>query len=220
MKKLLLVTILSSIIFLKCSKEETKPQELLVSTINISFYSGDTLRINAISDFNIVYNSDNEFHATVSSSGLVTGIKVGETIINITSNGISKEISVEVLPRQELFPGLILDWGKLRSSIISEQGDPDESTIDDILYFKFGEAEWISYDFDDNDKLIATWVYLKSASSSLVIEFLKERYAFIDKQNGVDFFSDSYSADDATLFIAIGEDSFDPNFLLLSYEPY
>ncbi len=193
MKKLLFLTILSSVIFLKCSKKEATLQELLVTTTSISFNSGETLQIDAISDFSINYKSDHEYHATVSSSGLVTAVKVGETIITITSNGISKEVSVEVLPTQNILSDLILEWGILRSEIKTKVGEPDDEYPDEITYYDiYGTAEDVIYEFDTDDKLIATWVYINISKTSTLKEFLLERYAFINSKNGIDFYADSF----------------------------
>jgi len=131
MKKLLFIVVIASLCF-ACGEGEQ--QEMSIKTKEISLYPEDKAQIDAISGYNIVFRSENDYLAMVSVNGLVSAEKVGKTIIEVTSNDRVVEVPVEVLGRYNLYPDPILDWSMSRNDLIEISGEPDD-TFGNAFFF-------------------------------------------------------------------------------------
>ncbi len=176
-----------ALIFSGCSKDED--QSILLKTNSpIVLNAKQTATIEASSSQPITYKSKNEFHATVSNSGLVTGRYVGETEIHLSNGRDSKVIKVEVAPKENLYPTPSLEWGTAKSQIIAKYGTPSNESGNIIGYSNYSTAAPIAvFQFEDN-KLKLSAVLVKMPYASTLADFLLERYIPID----VD--SDKYTA--------------------------
>ena len=78
--------------------------ELTLSESSATVKESKTVQINAsvslAADVEISYVSGDDLIATVTSSGLVTGVSKGETVITVNAGGLSKEFAVSVIPEE------------------------------------------------------------------------------------------------------------------------
>jgi len=219
MKKILPIIMFCIIICISCEESEPKPQELEVSTTKISLNSGYSENIVSISDFDILYESENDFHASVSNLGKVTAVKVGNTTVKVSSNGKSINVLVEVIPLYTTYPTPIIDWNKTRSSIISANGQPDAESGDVIGYEDYStKAPMVMYMFDSNGKLESTAVMVRSAYSSELGSYIAERYQFVGEQDGIIVSADALEPSKMEMAVAVS--LYDLNYWMVMYMPY
>lgn len=172
---LLLVAILSS-----CSKDENQTIQVTTKSPMVLNYK-QTANIDAVSTQPISYNPENEFHAKVSNTGVITAQHVGETRVNLTNGSDSKSIQVVVEPKFNLYKTPCIEWGMTRSQIKTQYGKPDTETASGIGYTTTSSSAPIMlYLFDSNDKLTSSAVMVKTAYASTLVDFLVERYMPID----------------------------------------
>ncbi len=79
MKKLLLLLLIAPFIFISCGSDDDDASISLKETEKALKY-GETYQINATSGNKITYVSENEYHATVSESGLVTAARINTSV--------------------------------------------------------------------------------------------------------------------------------------------
>ena len=172
---LLLVAILSS-----CSKDEDQTIQVSTKSPMVLNYK-QTANIDAVSTQPISYNSENEFHAKVSNTGVITAQHVGETRINLANGSDSKSIQVVVEPKFNLYKTPSVEWGTTKSQIKSQYGKPDSETTDAFGYSNYSSsAPVVMFAFDSNDRLTSSAVMVKTAYASTLGDFLVERYMPID----------------------------------------
>jgi|GEM_PF-5928272 len=82
----------------KTFKVTVKKQTLKLKKSNTTVTAGKTITINATASptGKITYKSSNKKIATVTSSGVVKGVKAGKATITVTCNGVSKSFKVTV----------------------------------------------------------------------------------------------------------------------------
>lgn len=109
-KKYLSTFLLGSLlIFISCESETVEPVGLRISNAEIFVDCKDSVFTGATSDYEIVYDIDNPFVASVRGDKVI-GQHVGSTTIRAVSNGISQEIEVNVLSVNTLFDYPINDY--------------------------------------------------------------------------------------------------------------
>lgn len=219
MKKFLPALLFCITIFVSCEENEPKPQELEVSTSKISLNSGGNESILATSDFDILYESENEFHATVTSQGEVTAVKVGSTNIIVTSNSKVESVEVEVLPLYNTYPTPIIDWSMTVNKIISVIGQPDAISDGVLGYGEYSpKAPVVMYKFDENEKLSSTAVMVNTEYSSELGSFMEERYQYAGESDGFFIFADALEPSRAKLIVAASQ--YDTDFWMVIYTPF
>ncbi|MEG1635735.1 MAG: hypothetical protein RR388_08915 [Rikenellaceae bacterium] len=172
---LLLVATLSS-----CSKDEDQSIQVGNQSPVVLNYK-QTANIDAVSTQPISYNSENEFHAKVSSSGEITAQHVGEAKINLTNGSDSKSIQVVVEPKFNLYKTPSIEWGATKSQIKAQYGKPDNETANGVGYSNYSSsAPIVMFVFNSNDRLISSAVVVKTVYASTLADFLIERYMPID----------------------------------------
>jgi hypothetical protein len=218
MKKAIVLFSIATVICLSCSKDNSNKQELEVRTAEISFHSGEIQAIDAISDFDISYRSANEFHAKVTNQGYVQAVKVGATSIEVSSNGKTVNVDTEVIPVYETYPTPIVDWNTYRSEIIASQGQPDFSDSISIGYDGYStKAPAVLYQFDENEKLIASSVIVESIYLSELNSFIEERYLYFGEQDGI--IISINTLDPNTASIIVGHTELDDQYWTVIYIP-
>ncbi|MDO3694627.1 hypothetical protein QVZ41_07185 [Wenyingzhuangia sp. chi5] len=170
--------LLFSIILLACSKQENINTGITVATTSKSLYKGDQFQIKAISDLDILFESEDEFHATVTDNGLVTAGYVGNTTILISNEIYNIQHSIKVNPRYTLYPDPLLDFKLTKEEFITLLGAPNEYSENFIKYNNYSDASnFISYTFNKENKLEYVRVLVnKNNYEDLVLDFLNERY--------------------------------------------
>ena len=178
----LFTVLLCIVVFSSCSKDDEGGTEIKINTrMPITLNHKETLTIDATSVQTITYSSDNEFHAKVSRSGVVTANYVGETMIILDNGSDSKSIHLRVEPLYKLYETPSIEWGKTKREIIAKYGNPDSETDTAIGYMDYStNAPIAMFLFDDNQRLKSSSVIVKIAYTSTLSNFLLERYMPID----------------------------------------
>ncbi|WP_165042378.1 Ig-like domain-containing protein [Dysgonomonas sp. ZJ709] len=177
MKKLLLLLFVLPLIFVSCGSDDDNSLSLKEAEKTLKY--GNTYQINASSDNKITYTSENEYHATVSESGLITAGRIGETNILLTDGNDTKEFKVTVNPESNLYPEPNVEFGISKSDLIKKLGTPDYQTSEGIRYDNYSSnAPQVAYLFDSSDKLETSVTMVKTAYSSELGTFLGERYVY------------------------------------------
>lgn len=176
MKKIILLMIVFAI-FTACKKNEE--QKFAIDQAKITLRHDEAIQLNASAQ--CIWSTSDSNVAIVSSSGLVTGVRLGEATIFAQANGEKDECSVEVSPVSKLYEEPFFIYGAAKESIKAKEHRLLQSeTIDALLYF--GE--------NSNVRNVMYMFQLKALTSSIVLlqnstqvaqevaTFLEERYVY------------------------------------------
>lgn len=218
MKKVLFLLVVVAA-FVACSKDDDS--NIKLNKTEIELLSDQIFTIEAESDGVLTFQSDNEYVATVSNVGVISAKRVGSAKITVSDGKHDGQVTVQVNPKHELYPQPILDFGMSRRDVIAKLGTPIAETSDAIGYSDYSvKAPRVMYLFDDNDKLEATVVMVKTAYSSELGAFMAERYA------AVSYDDDTYSVlmanglNKDTITMLIGAKVYDTSYWMVTYFPY
>jgi hypothetical protein len=204
MKYLVAISLLFTITM--CKEHDSDELTLKKSEVSLSY--GDKYQIEAESNYSITYLSENTFHATVSSSGMVTAGRVGETNIKVTDENDSKKLKVKVLPVYTIYETPYLEFGVTKSQVISKLGSDYQTTENSTSIFYLGSdvyVDLIMYSFDNAGKLDMVGVAVVGTISTTLLEnFLNERYYYVgeyeDEDTGTNYlFINALNESNATL---------------------
>ena len=175
MKRLILLAVAAAITMLSCSKNEDNSVSL--SKMSYTLYHSQTENIQGENVTVLVWDSDNEFVATV-SNGVIKGQFVGKTTVRESSRRPS--FNVEVKPKYNLYTEPDMDWGASISTIRSRYGTPYSSDSNTLLYKSTNSnVPYYMYYFE-NGKLKYSSAIVKLSASSVLVDFLTERYLAVD----------------------------------------
>jgi len=186
-KGLVLLTVVLPLMFAGCSKDDD-PDLISLKVSEKTLYYGDEYQIEATSKAAIAYTVENEYHAKVSETGLVTARFVGETNVILSNGEDTKNFKVIVKPKNNLYPEPDVKFGDSKSSIVAKFGTPDDETSDEtsslIAYSDYSNAApGLIFVFDSSNKLSGYCVVVKSMYSSTLGVFLGERYLLVDTES-------------------------------------
>ncbi len=222
-KGLVLLAVVLPLVLAGCSKDD-EPDVISLEVSEKTLYSGDEYQIEATSKAPINYTVENEYHAEVSETGLVTARFVGETNVLLSNGEDTKNFKVIVKPKYNLYPEPDVKFGDSKSSIIAKFGTPDDEIPSDaeipsaILYIDYSNAAPILvFTIDSNDKLEGYFVMVKSIYSSTIVDFLLERYLPIGEEDGVFAFINDLNPTTATTLI--GLQLYDTSYWMVMYMP-
>jgi len=221
MKKLFLFLLLTPIVFISCSTDDNYSNNIFVKESGTTLKNGKTYKIIATSDNKISYESENEYHAKVSDSGLITAVCIGETNIIVSNGTTSKDFKVTVEPESNLYPEPNLEFGISKNDLVKKLGTPDSETSDGIGYVNYSpNAPIVVYLFDSNNKLKASTIMVKTLFSSELGTFLNERYIYgtsIEEDYTL-LFINALKLEDATMWV--GASLYDKTYWMCLYAPY
>lgn len=216
MKKMILFAlVVFPLVFNSCTKEE---DELITTlTLEKTLYFGDEYQIEATSSKPITYSSEDKYHASVSTSGLVTARFVGETNIVMTNGKDTKKIRILIKAVSNLYPNPNLEFGITKSALIAKLGTPTTVGTSGISYSNFSSAAPIvMYVFDENNKLESSSVLVNTLYSSSLGTYLAERYYPVDVENLIFANAIEYSK----ITMLVGADLYNTTYWLVLYMPY
>lgn len=220
MKKLLLFLLVLPFVLGSCGSDDDDDSISLKETEKVLKY-GETYQINATSSNKISYTSENKYHATVSESGLVTAGRIGETQISVSDGKSTKKFKVTVNAESNLYPEPNIEFGISKADLIKKLGTPDSQTDSGIGYLNYStNAPIAMYLFDSNGKLNSSTVMVKTAYSSELGTFFKERYVYgtsIEEDYTL-IFVNALKIEDATMLI--GASLYNANYWSTTYMPY
>lgn len=215
------VMAIATIAFAGCEKgEDAKSNVIQLTSSDQTMYYDDEFQINATSDTPITYTSENEYHAEVSASGLVTAGRVGETNIVLTNGEDTKKVKITVRPQSNLYPEPDLTFGMSRSAVKAKLGTPDLDEGTGIAYNNYASATPILMClFDEADNLKSYVVLVKTAYSGELGTFLAERYVPFD------IYGENYAIacvnglDRETITMAVAADLYNLSYWMVMYMP-
>ena len=218
MNKQILAFALIGLFIAGCSSKED-PDVISLKTRGKILNYKDEYQIEAKSKSEITYKSDNEYHASVSESGLVTAGFVGNGNISLTNkSGDIQNVTIFVEPKYTTFPTPFLEFGTSMADIIAKFGAPDVQNSVAIGYEGYSsKAPRISYSFDSDGKLDLVAVWVKTAYSSELGSYMSERYMFAMEEDGAFLFVNGLSAGTSTMAVALT--LYDINYWFAIYMP-
>lgn len=198
-----------------CTKEKT----ITLSDTSITLHHGETHQIPAQCDNPITYTSANEYHAKVSSTGLITAQYVGSTTIRLSSDDDTKNFNVTVAPQSNLYPEPNIRMGATRSSVISSLGTPDYTDANSIGYTSYStNASFLIVLFDNSNCVKSYAVVVGTSHTNSLRTFLGERYVYVGTSGGTTFYRNGLTPSSSTL--AIGMEVYDLSYWMVAYLPY
>jgi hypothetical protein len=157
---------------LACKKEPV----LTLEQTSVSLKSGDNFTIKASGFDSYLFNTQEEYIAKVSSTGVVTAQKIGKTNIVVKAEDKVAYFNVEVAPLYNFFKEPIMEWGMLRAQLISKLGTPASSTADGVGYTSSSTIAPMTVYLFDSKGLYASSIIINSNYSSQLGSFMVERY--------------------------------------------
>ena len=203
-------------LFAACSKDDGDDLKI-TSSRNVELISKKTSQIEC-SDSKATYSSENEYVATVSSTGLITGKRIGETFIDV--NG-QKSIKVSVTPVYTQFTEPQLMFGATKDEVYAKVGtNYSISDNNGIVYTTTsGRTRGYIYLLTDG-KVSSILMVVNSIYIDSLTEFLLERYelaTFSEKDYSV-LYINALTTNKATMII--GEQIYSSSLIYVVYLPY
>jgi acylphosphatase len=207
--------IVSLTLFAACSKDDGDLK--ITSSRNIELTSKNTSQIEC-SDSKATYASENEYVATVSTTGLITAKRIGETYIDV--NG-QKSVKVTVTPVYTDFTEPQLLFGATKDEVFAKVGTNYSVSDDNDIAYKStnGIIKGYLYLLKDG-KVEAVAMVVNSLYVDNLTDFLLERYVpvTISEKDYTALYINALTAEKAT--ILIGEQIYSPTIINVIYLPY
>ncbi len=213
MKKALVLVAVMAIAFMGCKKDKS----INLTEESTSLYHQETYQIPATCVNPITYSSENEYHATVSSEGLVTAQFVGSTTILLQSEGDSKSFTVNVMPKSNLYTEPNITFGETKDAVIARLGTPAVSQDDAIGYAYASPVDLLMVMFDDYNRVSGYALVLPDNYSSELKTFVEERYDYVMYSEGIYIYRNALTNSATTMIIGVGE--LDEDYCMVLYVP-
>lgn len=190
MKKSIIILLTVLVPIISCKKaEEIKLQ---VTPQEIAVYSEGTQLITTNVD-DATFTSGDEFYASVDATGMVTGNKVGETTINVSSTKGSASVPVKILSQYSLYPDIDFLVGKTLNDITKVLGtayDHDTTSKGEDMYvftYPTSYVDFIGF-IMSGSRVSSILVAVPTKNTSMLTKHLLERYSVAGMQNDYYFF--------------------------------
>ncbi len=204
MKKVTLLLITLCLLWASCGRDDDSINYSGKETLNIVLL--EELNLNATSDLELSYHSDNELVVTVTPDGVIKGKNVGEANVTISNSVNSITLKVVV----SLFEEPTFNFGISQDGIIDIYGEPNYNFGDTIFIYGSGN-NWYSYAvwemdfFFYNNQYIEADLYIRSDVETRMNEYLNSNYFFQYNDTINDLNCDIYyneeNPEDATLLL-------------------
>ena len=193
--KLLLIASLCMLLC-SCDADLFDDTPLSVSPTSISLYVDGTRQLTVNKTRNITYTPTDYWYVDVSSNGLVTAKKKGNTRIKVSDGTRAVYVDVEIKSTYELYPEMDLYIGKIFDSFNGIFGDYDEITSSEhyVTYWYDHRSKYdISFGFifnkdDALGTIQAVSVYIPVTYENQLETYLWDRYLSKDTLNDVYYF--------------------------------
>lgn len=208
-KSLLLSSAALSVLFVSCGSDGGEEEILTVSPTSVIMHYDESQQLTASGQIDF-WTSDNEFVATVSPSGLVSGNHVGVTSIKAAKGTKSVFSTVEIKPRYNVFDTPVTDFGATKATIKSREKHTFSSERDNALLYIFSEGTHpclASYAFQNN-KLFAIYLYLKAGDYQAAGLHLLERYQPATLYDDAYFFMNGLTSASSNMMIMLETTTF------------
>ena len=158
-----------------CSDDE--PDKSKLSQNIYTMYSEETQDIKGTNLSDVIWDSDNEFAATVKNN-VITGRYVGNAIVRSTIGNLV--FSVHVSPKYHTYAEPSLQWGASKSEIKAIYGTPDSEDGNVLFYKTTNSNAPIMIFMFKNGGMYTCGVLCKYSIASQLGNFLAERYVPVD----------------------------------------
>lgn len=204
MKRHIITTVLAIILLLLggCKKEEIK---LELNTTDVTLYSLDEHVITSPNGTNMSFSSRDRYIASVNTTtGKVTAMTIGQTVIDVQSDQGTAEVNVTVLPKYKTFDEPIHDFTKTKADIISKLGTPSATTSSGISYTYDSKVKPMDiYLFDSAGRLESATAMIGQDYITEALYFLAERYILAGEENDIVIFANGI--DRITMGVAVSK---------------
>ena len=198
MRKLLLLIIVCSFLswFYSCKKNHIVVNNGIVLNLN----HNETHRIDATSDYEISYFSDNRYSAEVSDDGVITANYVGSAKIALYNGKDETSVRVNVLPLSNYYQEPDIYFGESRKSVDAKYASEDYNpTTDDVVLYPYkSDVTDYMYVYYEDDKVVAYEILVIADDINLVEEFISERYRYLGEIYGLPVYINTLALSDAT----------------------
>ena len=190
MKKINLIIAVIVLVLMSCSKEDDNSSSIKINQSDLVTYRNNTIQLSVtyspsdLKNSGCVWASNDNNVATVSTSGLVTGVRIGTTYITATltrSNVLSK-IKVTINPMYSMYIEPYTGFGANISTVKSFERRTllNESATQLVYSGENSNVRGTAYTFS-NGKLISCIALLANTTdaTTLLTNFLNERYKLI-----------------------------------------
>jgi hypothetical protein len=196
----IILTVFALILFFQCSKDETK-KTITIDQKNVAMFSGETTQLGLIfstedlkgktyqwttSDINV---------ATVSASGLVTGVRIGETFVTASTSDESlvDSAKITIQPKYNLYLEPYLAFGASAAIVKANETRVLLSEESGLAYLGENDNVVAVLYLFDNDALTGAGVLLETTTdvTSNLMDFLLERYEALTFADEVFYFTDN-----------------------------
>lgn len=183
MKKVFSLMLLLAAMFTytACGDDDEKDNAKLSKTA-YTMYHKDSQYIEGTNLSDIVWDSDDEFVATVKNNS-ITGQYVGKTTVKSATKKLT--FSVEVKPAYSTYEEPHLDWNASKSTIKARYGTPTSESTNSLIYETSNTNVPILLFVFENGKMYTCGVVCKISAAYELVDFLSERYVpvKVDKDN-------------------------------------
>ncbi len=138
-----------------------------------TMYQGETQYIESLTDDDLMWNSENEFVATIKSN-VITGQYVGKTIVKSTTT--NQMFYVEVKPRYNIYEEPCLEWGASKATIKAKYGTPQFEDSNNLMYQTHSYNAPVKLFVFENGELSTSVVVCSIYTADQLGDFLMERY--------------------------------------------
>ena len=201
---LMSLAMIVSIALSSCSKDDDETP-LTISQTTLTMAHGDTLTITA--NQKSTFTTADPFVATVTSDGKIEAKHVGQTIVTVTAGGQTKECAVTVKPTINLYKEPILDFDLTKDAIKAQETRPLEIESDTALVYSDKKTYLMHYSFDAQTSKLKSVTYgmpnISYAQSSVLTDFLIERYQPIDMKENNCYFINSADPNTASMIVSM-----------------
>lgn len=213
-KVLFLLPVLVFLFLYGCSSDDENTKlSLNKSAVTLNYKTTEQLEASG----KVEWTSENDFVASVNENGVIEGKHVGKTFI-VASNGTEEvKCAVEVTPKYNIYREPILDFGITKEELKGRENRELLSETSTAIKYRGNSgsaASEIAYAFK-NDKMNGAGALLKSSYSSVIMDFLVERYQAAFQEDGVFYFIDGTTSN-YTKFVSL---SIGSSGIIIMYTP-
>ena len=219
MKKILF-TVAVVLVALTGCKKEVSYNNITLDKYAVKLKAGDSQQLYVTSgDPNgVVWRSENEFVATV-DKGKISGHRIGTTRV-IANNAV---VNVVVDGRYDLYDEPIekVEWGMSKEEVSKIMGFPDKVEGNVISYDVESSVNSLkTYEFDSNNRLIATGITVAKDKTAQLDDFLNERYLLITKGDVSELADRDYinGVDVASATMLVSRSGYDADYWIVTYK--
>lgn len=192
-----------------CSQEEPEPAPTL-DKYQVTVKAGQSTSITYKGSGACQWSSDEPRIASV-NDGVITGVRVGKTKIH--ANDLVCDVTVT--PQYSRYYEPCTDWGCSKNKVESYMYGYSQksSSSGNLLYTGTNSVIGYGYQFDDNNKLEYSYMFVKLSDADYIADFLGERYVYAGQEGECFIF---FSVDHKTFVTLVVT----YQYLGVAYTPY